>query len=412
MTLPYYARKQSPVNSPELGLLLDIPELKKNLGHILERKNIGLLPIDYLGSISSAYHFASHSTSGLNQWVRIVEIYFELIKLCVALNKYNEMFNIYICIMSKIFEGQQDLYNCQEQVDAVKNKDVEIYFKALVDKYFSLYEHNIRYTLSLAIYCLDLISNHKDASKKNAENYCDNDLSYKLEKIETCLKLKFRNDLNNLKLGIEHHIRNAIAHKKYEYGEIKNMIFYDRGGWKAEYKIEVFKELIEKIQLNFHAQGTALQLFMYEYEDLIDKSTIKPYQNVKQLKTFIVREINDSYFIPKDIRFEGKSIICDVEKKAGFDYPSSTMGNINGMRFYSERKDPLKADLQALRVIHGIALLETDFEVCRINIVDYLQKPQGSVEVNLKKWTELVRTKYAKKDLDRYIVINTFLKDT
>jgi hypothetical protein len=414
MTLPYYARKEQPFESSETYILFHTPEIKQVIGHITKRP-ISLLPPPHIENIISSYLYAKHSVylvpKGVEIWKNIIEIYFELINLTINLGKHIEMRNIYLISMKHVAEGQQDLFYCQEQLDKLKNEsDVEVRFKLLMDKYFTLHEKNVKYLLSLAIFCLDQIMNHKDLNIKSVECYCEDDVSYKISKLKQCQpKLDLKHDLDPLLLGIEPHIRNAIGHKRIKYGEENNLILSDRDGWNEEYKIEEFEKIVESLFINFHAQASAVVLFCYEYQEKLELNKVKSYTSLKELRTLINIELEDSFFDPVNILFieNNTKIVCDVKKRAGFDFPSELMGNLEGVRFHTKRAS-LKADEQSFRVILGIAHLNTDFEECQINIVDYNNNKIGCVRVNLRKWTNLVKDSFKKEDLNKYIVENTF----
>ncbi len=414
MPLPYYSRKRSPINSPIGGILLTLPDIKKTIGHITKRSPI-LLPYPHIGSLVQSYLFAEHAVyhgkEAVKIWKKTIEIYFELIKLGVDLGKYKEMYDIYLIAMEHIVEGQQDLYYCDEEIESVKDKDVEVRFKALVGKYHTLYEKNVRYSITLAIYCLDLVSNHKDMNKKSLAEYCEDDLSCKLNKIKSCQGYKFINDLSFLTRGIEPLVKNAISHKRIEYGEEFNIIFRDRdrkgNERQREFKLGEFAKIVEATQINFTAQETGMALFVYDYQDKLSFGEVKQFRNLKQLRALIDRSIQEAFFIPKDIRFvdNNSKVICDVEKTSGFDYPSEWLGNLSGVKFRKGRP-ALKADEQALRIVSDIANLKTEFRECQINVYDYKQKC-GSVKVNLDEWTKIVQSEHSKEDLDKHIIENT-----
>ena len=185
MPLPYYSRDASDLDHAEMGALLYLPDIIKSFGHIIERR-IGLLRFPYMNNIISAYLFAEnikyHFDPGIDIIVKIVEMYFELIKLCAALNKYNDMIDIYSISMNYLLEGQNDLYNIDDQLKFIKDRDPEIQYKVLVDKYHTLYEGNLKYTITLAIYCLDIIANQKDIKIKDAKNIAKTISHIKLRK--------------------------------------------------------------------------------------------------------------------------------------------------------------------------------------------------------------------------------------
>lgn len=417
MSLPYYLRDRIPIGPPVGGILATLPDIKNTIGHITKRPPI-LLPYPYIESLVQSYLFAEHAVhhdnEGIIIWRKTIEIYFELVKLAADLGKHNKMWQIYLNAMKHIVEGQQDLYHCDEEIESVKDRAVEVRFRTLMEKYHTLYEKNIKYSITIAIYCLDLISNHKDINEKSLAEYCEDDLSYKLKKIEACGNYRFINDLSFLLKGIEPHVKNAISHRRIEYGEESNIIFKnrDRKGneWQREFKLVEFEKLIEAIQINFLAQSATMMLFVYDYQDKLNFEGIKRFRNLKQLRALIYGIIQEAFFISKDIRFvdDNSKIICDVQKTNGFDYPSECIGKLSG-KLIRKKRPALKADEQALRIAFDIAHLDTEFQECEVNVFDYKQKC-GNIKVNLAEWTKIVQSEYTKEDLDKYIIENAFVK--
>ncbi len=418
MSLPYYSRKRSPTDFPAGGILFTLPDIEKVIGHITKRSPI-LLPYPHIRSLVHCYLFAEHAVHHGNQgvviWKKTIEIYFELIKLAAGLGKYNEMHQIYLNVEEHIVEGQQDLYHCDEEMESVKERDAEVRFKVLMEKYHTLYEKNIRHSITIAIYCLDLVSNHKDINEKSLAKYCEDDLSYKLRKIEDCKNVRFINDLSFLSKGIEPHVKNAISHKRIEYGEESNIVFKDidkKGNeWHREFRLAEFEKLVEAIQINFLAQVAAMTLFVYDYQDKLNFTEIKRFRNLKQLRSLIDEFIYESLFISQDIRFvdNNSKIICDVKKTDGFDYPTELFGKLGAIKFRKKRP-PLKADKQALRIVFYIARLGTEFRECEVNVFNYKQKC-GSIKVNLAEWAKILQSEYTKEDLYKHIIETTFVKN-
>ncbi|OGS43351.1 MAG: hypothetical protein A2539_03570 [Elusimicrobia bacterium RIFOXYD2_FULL_34_15] len=414
MSLPYYSKKLDIGGPKEAAILFYLPEIKKAIGHIIS-KNIGHIPPPHIESIISSYEFANHSVylgkEGTKIWTKTIETYFKYIKLVVDQGKINELYQIYLISMEHLREGQEDLFYCEEQIESSKNKDPEIKLRLMLDKYHSLYEKNIRYSINIASYCLDLITTHKDIKSKSLDEYCVNDdLSYKIGKIENGIT-KCKLDLINriLLKGLDPHIKNAASHKGIEYGINGNLILKDRD-WNKEFSLTELTRIVEEAEINFNAQGASIVLFAFEYFDKVDPKINKLYYSLKGLRSLIDAEIKNAYFIPKDINFiDDKYIVIDVEKIAGFDSTSELMGNIEGKRFYSQRPK-LNTNDQALRIILYIAHFKTNFKECTVNVLDYNDKKIGIFRVNLEKWTKIIQTKYSFSDLEPYVIENNVQK--
>ena len=390
MPLPFYASKR---NKDNYGFphLLFLKDLKENLDHILN-KSIGKMHPDHLKQIAQYYYFAQGAVYNFGQgviiWRRVIEGCYEFIRLAVALGKVNELASIYFQAFIKINEGIQSLFHLEEQLKSAKKKDWRVLTTVLMDKYHTLYEANIRHTFVFIIYCLDIISDHKDYRQKSIEQYFEDDLSYHCKKIENCKNYPFQNNIMNLLVGVEPNIRNAIGHKKIEFGDDYNVILTDRE-WKKELKYGEFERMIETLTLNYYGQITSLLMFIFDYKDEINFKEFKTYTNSKQLRILIDVELRNSYFKPKDIVFEKDDtvLMCDIEKESGFDYPSQVFANIEGSKFKTDRPGLVLRE-QILRAAKVIFEINNNFIECQFNLFKYDGKSLGSMIIDLKGFSK------------------------
>jgi len=417
MALPYYSKKRDDgLTSGDMGIWLYLPDLKKEIGH-LSKNDLGQLPLRTFGSLVSSYEFAKNSLycagKGLYILRKTMEIYLELLKLGTNLGKFNLLTDVYLKVMEYLRDGQQETFHCNEQIKIVKDQDIEVRLKIILDKYHSLYEHNYKYSITLPVYCFDLIASHKDLNKKSIEDYCNDDVSYKVDKINSGLGYNLMNDAKLLLNGVDPHIRNAIGHKKVKFDLNHKVILSDRDGWQNEFNYGDLDALVESLHLNIYAHFSAMTLYIYNHKDELENDSrfsSRKYTDLKDLQHDIYEEIKKAYFIPIDIKFdeENSKIICNVKKEGGFDYPSSFMGNIDGKCFY-EDIPPRKGDEQSLRVIYSIAPYDTIFKECEFNVYEWNDKLTGTVIVNLAEWNKIVKVRHTKEDLDKHIIKNTFV---
>jgi hypothetical protein len=416
MPLPYYSKRKNEHLFSGHPEILMIPEIIKVLEGIPKRE-LGNIPHPYLRSFAKGYDFAEralyHSPeihkalklsepfeSGLSIWKNTIRIYHELSKLIVDLGNLHKMYEIYLKSIDYLVEGHQDLYNCDLQIKKVKEEDIEVKFKALMDKYHSLHEANIKYTLSLCIYCLDCITEHKDSKNKNAIKYCQDDVSYKIKKIEACKKYSFINEPSYLKRGVFPNIRNSISHKTFEYNTDFTVTFHDRS-WKITYKYGDFEKLVEALQINFFAQSNSLVLFEWDNHPEITKIPIAREFNTKKIIMIFDEVIRSLSFSPKniDIDNEKKIVICDIEKTPGFDNPTEIFGNLGGQRFAHKQKG-LKVDVQAYGIIVEMVSKLDDFEKIHLNIFEFKEKPLGKIVYNLDTLKKILsNSNYTLEDL-------------
>jgi hypothetical protein len=410
MPLPYYSDQEK---SGELDFpyLLFFDDIKRTLGHVTT-KDVGLIHPLQMRNIASYYYYAQQVyPNGALNWQRTAEVYFELIKLVAELGQLAKLAEIYFKSGFKINEGLQALYHAEDQLKTSKEQDWRVYTNALLHKYHTIYEGNIRASLVLAIFCLDVISNHEDHKQKSLEYYFEDDVSYDLKKIEKCKDFTFQHKLEYLCKGIEPHIRNAVGHKRIEYSDDKKVLLKDKS-WNAEFTSAELERINQFILVNYYGQLTAQLLFEYDFKEKISLKGIRRYSNQKQLRILIDQEIRDSFFVTKDIRFEtDESLIdCDVEKSIGFDHPSGTFVEYRGA-VVSQERPGLDLEEYVLRVIHKIALLNTEFLKCRLNVYKYDETNFGSMTVDLKGAYEIARGDDGFNELKKRIISNTLVNE-
>ncbi len=166
--------------------------------------------------------------------------------------------------------------------------------------------------------------------------------------------------------------------------------------------------MIQFIMVNYYGQITAQLLFAYDYHEKIDLKGFKPYTNLKQLRILIDQEIKNSFLIAKDIRFENNNslISCDLEKSPGFDHPSETFMNYHGATI-GHRRPGLNLEEYVFRVVYHIALLNTDFTECTINVNKFDGTSFGSMTVDLNSAYEIAREDDGFNELKKKIISNS-----
>ena len=307
----YYSDKYGEFDSFSRGMLLFLPELQKELNQYIS-KDISELEQPFFTHVAASYQLAQNSfNNGLHIWRNVIKAYYELFNLNLQLNKHQEMYELYGYTSIYLAEGNQELFYCEEQLNNNKSTESEILLKLHIDKYLTLYESCLRYSITLGIWCLDNISGHKDMNA-DYEKLLKDDVSYKVDKIDKCSNYQFKNSLEFLKEGVVPLIRNSVAHKTFEYLENNKIKFIDRNVHK-EYSLFEIQSTIDKIHINYLAQLTAITLFAFDNINKIDFKKIKRYRSDKQLRIIIDQEFRRLSFIPRSIEFSNNTIILVIK---------------------------------------------------------------------------------------------------
>lgn len=360
MSLPYFTRGKSVHRRgmPDGLLLLLYPDVVKRLEGVLTKPLSGL-PRENQQSIVAGFHFAQGQFVGRKQgdtiWKEVIGAVLELAALVVPLGKGDDLYRLYHRIMEPLGEAQQDLFNADANIKKLKGEDREVLYGAYMAKYLALYEGLVKRTMAFAAYCLDLIADHGDLRKKGPDGYIRDDLSYHRLKVLNGVELGLQNDLGVLLTGVEPHLRNAIAHKRYEYGEDGSVTFRDinkKGDivFEQTLSLEAFKALVTALEVNFQAQGAALTLFPYEYGEHISERGGAPSAR-KALKAQVYHVCSAAKLEPTEITLTGGHLTCKLYRESSLDHPSQMFGNVAGFRFGQERPPiPLRDQLVTVAV--------------------------------------------------------------
>lgn len=405
MSLPYFTRGKRVFDRgmPDGLALLLYPDAVERLTSIVTRP-LSDLPPAQQKSLLSGLQFAmgnvvlrgpGDAKVGDHIWKEVIETYFELLRLVVPLGHADALYGLYLEIMAPLAEAQQELYNWERQIESLKEADVEVQYNASMQEYMALYEGLVKATMSFPVYCLDLIAGGdyegkrlgKDLGKKEPSGYVHDDLSFKRLKVVEAESLGLQSDLSALLVGVEPHIRNAIAHKRFEYTESSSVTFRDIDKRKGTVLFErtmtlgAFKLLTKSLKVNFLAQGAALTLFPFEHESQISVRPGVP-SKPKALKAAIYHLCQEAELEPTDIQVEGGHLRCDLFRSSALDSPSSIFGNLGGVRFRQERP-PLPLRDQLLHV--GIRLAEQKMPVAtaELRAVDHDGALLGYVKMDL-----------------------------
>lgn len=413
MSLPYYNRNKKSFEREHtvLPFLLMLPDIKERIQDLFDR-DLDEIPENLLPSIVAGYQSAQtlfHSQKDpLDDWEDIIRVYIEVLNLLFGLGKKEEIVEGYNTTMSRIMEGQEDLHHCKVQLEKVKDADIEVRFKALMDTYHTLYEFLVKHTITLPVFSLDIIFEHKRDANAPIGKHFQDDLSYKSQKISEHPTENLQNDMNLLCLGVDKVIRNSISHKSFEYGIQNDIKFIDRNDSK-KITFAKFKNITNALELNFIAQAAALNLFIFDKQEELDfgpKEDLSD-RRVIQLVSNIISE-NDLVAENIEIINDESKIQCVAKKILGFESPSQVFGNIDGKRFSKEVPAP-KLSRCLNHIVTRVGMLNTKFQELEIEVINYKEESEGTIVFNLKEFTDYCNGRSDKLNFLSIIKSNTLI---
>jgi len=400
MSLPYFASGKDPHERKiEEGLIqLLLPDIQELIGHLL-KKPLSDIPKASLASIVNGYYFSQSQILSIEPsreepikgdivWGKIIEVIFELGNLVESLRSINDLYILYECIMGGVFESQQDLHYSKKQIEALEDNDLdtEVIFKEYIDKYKTLYEGLDKKTISFPIYCLDVVSENEDAESKDELSYIRDDLSYKNGNISDASGLGLQNDIEELATGVDEHIRNSIAHNRYEYSDGGRVNFKDRNFsgeviFEKTFSLSTFKLFTKELEVNFWAQATALLLFIHEHSEKISVRS-EGFSKPKQVRLAVYSACVEVMLTPIDIHINDGLLTCEVQRDNSVNYPSTVVTNRRGVRTQQTRP-PISLRDQLLEVAVRLAETGISVSIADLQAEDHEGNHLGRIQINI-----------------------------
>jgi len=335
-----------------------------------------------------------------------VAAYYDLMRQMGPYQNMEILCALYVGIFDKLEMGQQSLFN-HEQSLSVNKEYNEAQFQAQMAKYLTLHDFLMKATFSMISYCVDAMGNHKDL-KKNVSEYLSDDLSYKIGKLKKVSYPK----LDLFSTGVESLLRNSIAHQTYQFVNHYTILFEDRDR-KMELKLGSFKVYVEKLETNFDAQATALNLFVYDNQiavsDYMRKNPV--ILTERRLQEAITESMKRLDFIPSDLSVSETKIFCKIKKSPGFDGPQETIGRVGNGNIYRKARPALDLDRQVLHLIADISDLMPKQAELEVLVLNFKGEPCRRYEFDLQGTIRVINEQEPQENGPRYIKMTSLLPD-
>ena len=175
-------------------------------------------------------------------WEKIIRVCVEMIIRSYLVKMKKELFDALELTIYNIGTHQKTEYYSQEDLPKIitveKIEDLKSGEKVapadrlrkMLIHYHDLYDGTYKDCLSFYHFLCDLLEG-KYSNKKPFDNYINkDDVSYKINKInEYSTSIKLQYNISWLLIGSDRHIRNAIAHKRWEFKQ-STVILKDKDG--------------------------------------------------------------------------------------------------------------------------------------------------------------------------------------
>lgn len=361
----------------------------------------------------------------ISTWQIIARIGIEIIERNYLMGRKQELFEALELTMHKIGNLQKVEYFSQKdvpEIEVVKNLEdldkppkvnPEDRLRKMLLYYHDLYEGSYKIGLSLFHFLCDLMEG-KYKSSKPFETYLEKeDVSHKIIQLtKYSSEIKLQKNIQWLLIGADSHVRNAIAHKRWEFKEGK-VILRDRDGWEKELNYFEIEDMIRSLKIALKGMQTAMTISFCKYMDEISQPVQKRILDEESIQGIMYLFANENHFVLDDLEIKKDlSINCRLKEQI---IPQ------NREMFAGFKTGAVKIDLPPIpdrtyRVKSFVASSLPaiwNYKKISLDVYNFEKKNVGRMEINLEEWSKMYQSKkvYAQNEYDTYVTMNTIIED-
>ena len=406
-----------------------IEDLLKNI--YLDSYNLKILlqifhEISTMSRFGNAGNLPIANYDSIPTWEKILRISFEMIERTYLIEKKKELFETLELTIFTLGTPQKVEYYSHEDlpsIESIKNLEdlskkpkvaPEDRLRKMLIHYHDLYEGTYKVCLSLFHFLCDLLEGNYKPSKPFEEYLNRDDVSYKIDKISNySASIKLQHNIDWLLIGADSHIRNAVAHKRWEFKKGK-VLLKDRNGWSKEFDYSEIKDLIRSLNIANKGMQSAIIIGFCKYMEEIAKSVPKREMDEESIYSIMYQLANTSHFLLDDLTI-GKDmlIFCKLKEEV---IP------LNRVIYSGNKTHSVKIDLPSIpnrsyRIKSFVAKSLPaiwNYKKIRIELFDFKDEAVGIMEIDIEKWSQMYQSgqKYDQKYYDSHVLVNTIIEDS
>lgn len=285
-----------------------------------------------------------------------------------------------------------------------KNKKIDMdYMKTIIEHYHEIYEGRYKFLLAFFVYTVDI---YLSSAKKELNKYFEDDVSYLLKKVKKYIYKKIYIDtIDWLSIGADENIRNAIAHKSIIYREMF-AIFSDKKGWREQLNFIEFEDILRNLKIVCNAMEAGLIITQAKHKTHIPPSDFKKDFDEHDIKNGIIFNIKNYKFELLEYQSYGKLLKLKIKDGPRTHGSSQIMGQMGRVNFSANLPpEPPRRERILAIIINSMAFI-WKYENVKIDVINFLDEPKGTLEIDLKKWSDLYfsdEKNYKKEDFDNCV---------
>ena len=341
-------------------------------------------------------------------WQKIVRISFELIERCYLQNKKDDLLIALYKTMESLgplqkveFFSSKDLPQTfklenLEQLEKTERSSPADNLRKMLIHYHDLYDGTYKICLSLFHFLCDLIEN-KISNKKPYEKYIEDDVSYKIDKLEKySASVHLQDNLSWLLIGADNHVRNAIAHKNWNFINNKVSLF-DKSGWKKDFEFIEIEDMIKNINIANKGMQAGLLIGFSMYQKEMLKLVPRKIHDEETIHSTFYFFANKQSFLLDDFYISGNDIYCELKEKTKYKLP-----------------DIGKRTERIMGLIFEACQFIWNYKKIIFQVFSWEGKNVGNLEVDLEKFANLYfsERKVEKSEFESCILNNNIIEDS
>jgi hypothetical protein len=349
-------------------------------------ENVGSLPI-------SNYH-------PKKTYALIVKLCLEIIERAVLKNKELAATSI-LKTMDLINPYLKTTYFDEKDINDNSNKkNISKTLMDLLVTYHNLYDGRYKVSLSCFHYLIDVIYG---LDNRNFDKYLEDDVSFKIKQIEkTDIKRVFIDTPEWLLIGVDEHIRNAVAHKRWNFIE-SYVELSDRSGWEKKFGFFQIEDLYRSLKIANRAMESALIISVVQHLDIFKKYFKRKELDRETLHIMLYNLAKKYRFVLEKFSISNNSQInCELKSEPQTIGPEEVIigGKYGSFKYkMPEMKEPIE---RAKSLINELMNMITNYDVIELSLYNFCKVYLGKLQFNLKDYFSNTNEHSKDNDFNNY----------
>jgi hypothetical protein len=321
-------------------------------------------------------------------WEKVVRIGIEII---------DRTYKGYEPVLANALYGAIDLIGKKQKVEYYAVQQIasvptvgtrtEDMMRLMLGYYHDIYDGGHKVGLSFYHLACDILTSRHDG-KKTFDDYLRDDVSFKFRKLkELSPNAKLQHSVDWLLLGLDNHIRNAVAHKNWEFVENKEIILNDRDGWSKKFNYLEIDDILKSLLIAYYGIQAGLLISFVKYQYDIERFIPKVKHDFESIHAMLYFCADDQKFVLDDItKLDEQTLHCTlIEKPLGVG-PTDVIMQNGPIIMKATLPTPAPRSERALGFIKESLSILWGYSKVIIDLKNWKKENRGILEIDLTKW--------------------------